>query len=166
MDPDDAQPVRDWLIDCYLPLDRAQRGVLILRPVGSTEAPSLVCECLGKADNQRAAQAANPQRSPIRPYGDTPAGIYAPARITPYQGRNPGIGPYWLPMEGIEGAAKVAKEEGRTGLALHAGRGDLGLTPTFGCIRVYSRHFARIMGLTRGGRIQVRVFDVEGAVRT
>jgi hypothetical protein len=148
-----------WKIHIHLPRDRARPGELLLFN-SSKAAPVFSCPCLGKADNQQAAIRGNPDRSAIRPYGDTPTGSYVPTRVEPYRGIGKHIGPRWMPLEGADGEALQARVNGRTGLAIHAGRGDGRLVPTHGCIRVRDADFAAIDRFLNGAVVEVTVFEV------
>jgi hypothetical protein len=122
-----------------LPLDRTQVGTLrVLADDGSTQFGPVIA--LGKSDNETAAAHGNTARDSTLSYGDTPLGNYDPA--TTLGGVTvPDMGPVIIPLNGISGDALTAKENGRSGLAIHAGRGDdggpyEGLFPTDGCVRL------------------------------
>lgn len=105
----------------------------------STGVELLACPCLGKADGQAAAAAGNPSRDPTKAEGDTPTGVYAAAKLLPIAPSDPNhdhMGDWFLPLIGISGDAMRAKNNGRHGLAIHAGRGDDRLVPTHGCLRI------------------------------
>lgn len=117
-----------------LPYNRYNPGKLVLLSDDGEQIHS--CPALGKADNQKAIKNDNSGRDPVKPWGDTPEGVYAPAkliRLPPPWGH---LGKYFIPLEGIAGQALLAKQNGRTGLGIHAGRGDEKLIPTNGCVRV------------------------------
>ena len=95
--------------------------------------------CRGKADSARAIKAQNPLRDPARPYGDTPSGLYAPSVMTRYEPAHPTFGKFAILIEGVEGEALRAKENGRVGLAIHGGRGDGDLVATYGCVRLLDK---------------------------
>ena len=115
---------------------------------------------LGKADNGRAARAHNAARHPGLPYGDTPSGIYHPSRIVMFAEEHERIGKGWLPLTGAYGMAKWATTTGgRTGLGLHAGRGNDRLVPTFGCLRLRDQDFDRLRTII--GDDPIRVIVVE-----
>ena len=97
--------------------------------------------CYGKADDQSAAAHGNPLRDPLKPFGDTPLGVYncvigRPA-LTPKIVHSYGPNGY-IVLQPVSGAAKLAEKNGRFGLLIHGG--DLNaagkLRPTFGCVRV------------------------------
>ena len=122
-----------------LPADRTRLGMLKI--VGDNPG-DVLCgpfECLGKADNTAAIKANNPRRLPIYPLGDTPTGLYAAAGVSQHE--PPGdMGEQVIWLNGVGGDALTAMQNGRKGLAIHAGRDDggpyAGLWPTDGCVRV------------------------------
>lgn len=120
-----------------LPRDRTRPGVLHL--FGADGAQLEAVPCRGKADGARAAKEGNPSRSSIRRYGDTPTGRYKRTRPTSTGDAATKLGPTWIPLEGAEGDALIAKHD-RTGLGIHAGRGNE-LIATYGCIRVGQNDF-------------------------
>lgn len=149
-----------YRIKIYLPADRRRKGVLrVFR--GPTQEYMMDAPCLGKADNGRAAKAGNPDRDPALPYGDTPAGEYAPAKYVRFAEPRPRIGEGWIPMTGISGQAGDAVRGGRTGLGIHAGRGDGRLVPTYGCLRMLDRDMAWLAKLVGGDEILIEVFEGE-----
>lgn len=122
-------------ITIRLPRDRSKPGELdLIDDAGLLLLRGL--PCLGKADNERAAKAGNPRRLPTKPYGDTPTGTYATATVATYAPPHPRMGAFAIPLEGIDGEALIARAE-RTGLAIHGGRGNVRLVPTFGCVRLF-----------------------------
>ena len=96
---------------------------------------------LGRADAKTAADQGNPGRSTILPYGDTPTGDF---RVDGFQqaGDQDDIqrhGPYGkIKLTPISGEAKLAKDNGRTGLQIHGGvlSSAGALRPTNGCLRL------------------------------
>ncbi|CDO60826.1 hypothetical protein BN1012_Phect2613 [Candidatus Phaeomarinobacter ectocarpi] len=135
-------------IEISLPENRLNIGTLkVLDEDGNQLLADI--ECRGKADNQRAAKRGNPLRHSTYPYGDTPSGEYAPTKCVVFREEIERFGIGWIPMEGISGDAHLAKDNGRTGLAIHGGRGNERLVPTFGCVRVRDidfRHMAHVLG--------------------
>lgn len=130
-----------WTLRVTLPRDRRQSGDFsLIDPAGNT---MLVGPCLGKADNQRAMEAGNINRDPVRPYGDTPAGHYKPTRIQHLVPAHHRMGVYVIAMVGSAGQALAAMTE-RTGLYVHGGRGDARLWPTYGCLRLLDRDMLAI----------------------
>jgi len=139
-------------ITVTLPANRLRTGSLELwREDGATITRYGIWECLGKADNQRAAKKGNPSRDSTRIKGDTPTGVYAPTKVTvrPHYKPGDGVGADWIPLDPQSGDAALAKANGRTGLGIHAERGNYspshtvtnGLVPTEGCIRMRQRDY-------------------------
>lgn len=125
-----------------LPVDRRSAGQITLirgRRVSGR------WRCLGKADNARAIRAGNRERDPTLPYGDFPTGTYEVTGYVAFETPHPRIGNGWLPLDGALGQARDAKQGGRTGLGIHAGRGDDELRPTYGCLRMLDRDFAAMV---------------------
>ncbi|HEV2687303.1 MAG TPA: L,D-transpeptidase [Bryobacteraceae bacterium] len=108
--------------------------------------------CLGKADNQDAAQHQNPTRDPKRPFGDTPTGGYNVAAIVSHQGETDlhtyGAFPSLL-LDPQSGDALTAKQNGREGIMIHGGAPSAtgGLRPTHGCIRLSEASQQGLTGL-------------------
>lgn len=146
-------------IIAFLPVNRAAQGWLHLFGHDGAKLTANI-PVRGKADNARAAAAGNAGRDPTLPYGDTPSGVYAPSRILPLAPPHPRIGALFLPLEGASGDAHLAKLRGRTGLGLHAGRGDGNLVATYGCLRVRDCHMAEIYDIVGGDEVLVTVHDV------
>lgn len=143
-----------------LPKNRYNPGRLAV--VDDNGETAFVCDCLGKADNQRAARADNPDRDPTLPYGDTPTGTYETTQITMFAERHRSLGDGWIVLEGTGGDALTAAEKGRTGLGIHAGRGDDRLVPTYGCVRVLDRDFKMLTDLLYGERFSVVISESSG----
>lgn len=100
--------------------------------------------CRGKADTARAERADNPTRDPTKPYGDFPTGDYKPTQLNIFTHPHARIGIGWIPLEGISGQALDALNGHRTGLGIHAGRGDERLVATYGCLRVRDTDFKKM----------------------
>lgn len=146
-----------WLLTAHLRHDRAQPGEFrLIDPAGS---PVLVGACLGKADGQQAAKVGNPSRNPVRPYGDTPLGRYAPARLTTFNPPHPRLGLYGIELIGEAGPALAAMAE-RAGLWVHGGRGDGRLVPTYGCLRLLDRDMAAVARRVGGDLVRVTIAEV------
>lgn len=145
-------------IEVFLPRDRAKSGYLHLFE-GDGECVIYDVPCRGKADNQRAAANGNAARDPTLPYGDTPSGRYLPARVIRYNPRHPTFGPYAILLEGESGDALKAKRNGRTGLAIHGGRGDDLLVATYGCIRVHDSEMGRLAHVIGDREVVVEVIN-------
>lgn len=94
--------------------------------------------CLGKADNLAAAKADNPNRDPMRPFGDTPLGQWR-GRISAKpmaDTRTYGIHRVIM-LEPAGGDAIKAHRNGRRGIWIHGGALRIGsLRPTHGCVRI------------------------------
>lgn len=141
-----------------LPQNRYNAGTF--RLYGPDGRKRLFGECLGKADNARAAKASNPMRWAHAPYGDTPTGVYKPAAIQLFGVRHARLGSGWLPLDGELGQALYAcTEGGRSGLGLHAGREGAKLIPTYGCIRVLEETWSALCMIA--GTAQIRTVIVE-----
>lgn len=147
-------------IKIFLPADRARAGVLRVFK-GPTQEYMMDRPCLGKADNARAAKAGNPTRDPALPYGDTPTGEFAVSRYFPFAETHPRIGDGWIPMTGLSGQAEDAVRGGRTGLGIHAGRGNDRLVPTYGCVRLLDSDMAWLAKLVGDSEIRTEVFQGE-----
>lgn len=150
-------------IHVYLPKDRNDAGWLNLAgPDGALRLYNIPCR--GKADNERAAREGNPSRDPTRPYGDTPSGTYDPERIVQFDPPHHRLGRWFLPLRGAGGGASgdalLADERGRTGLGIHAGRGDGRLITTYGCLRLHDRDMAEIAAIVGAELVTVTIEDI------
>ncbi|BCW89981.1 hypothetical protein sos41_31490 [Alphaproteobacteria bacterium SO-S41] len=149
-------------IKITLPRNRANPGTLSVLDAAGRE--QLTVPCLGKAAGEIATKAGNPSRNPLKRRGDTPLGTYlahvGAAAFGRYM-KSYGLG--WIPIDPIGGDAQKAEDAGRTGLAIHGGRGNgPKLIPTAGCVRVGDADFAKISAALRGAKgFQVEI--VEGA---
>lgn len=127
-------------IAALLPKDRTKPGTLLL--LADSGAQLLAAPCLGKSDNQKAADNGNPTRDPTRPWGDTPTGMYRSAKVRRFDPEHVTLGPYAIKLDGVSGQALEAVKGGRTELYIHAtrtndaGRGEDRLIPTYGCLRL------------------------------
>ncbi len=94
----------------------------------------------GKADGQIAKQHGNPTLNPTLPFGNHPGGTYHIVAIEKDKQPEHSYGPYFFLLDPVDGEALVAKQNGREGLAIHAG--DMtethGLRATEGCLRIYT----------------------------
>lgn len=146
-------------IQIFLPKDRAKPGFL---HVFDEDGRSLLAnvECLGKADNGMARREGNARRDPTLPYGDAPSGRFAPTRLSLFVRKHRRMGIGWIPLDGDDGQALEAKDNGRYGLGIHAGRGDERLVPTYGCIRVTDRDFDRLVQKISVRPVIVTVEDI------
>lgn len=136
---------KELKIHITLPRDRRKPG--IFRLLDMSDRVLFDAPCLGKADNARAAREGNPTRDPKRPYGDTPTGDYAPARVWRLDPPHRVMGPLVIELEGASGDALQARINGRRGLAIHGGRGDARLVATLGCIRLRDKSMAEVARL-------------------
>ena len=147
-------------IYALLPKDRRLPGMLhLFGHRGGLVLASIAC--LGKADGARAAAEHNPSRDPIMPYGDTPAGTYKPALVDIFAAPHARMGRGCIPLEGEAGEALVAAQHGRTGLALHAGRGNARLVPTYGCVRITDDDFERLVAALGDEPVRVRIEELD-----
>lgn len=132
-------------IEINLPANRNLPGWL--RILDATGASLFGCACLGKADNLEARRRGNPNRDPLKPYGDTPLGQWR-GRISPKpmaDTRTYGIHPVIM-LTPVGGDALAAHDLGRRGIWIHGGALRIGsLRPTYGCIRVANEHMAAIL---------------------
>lgn len=122
-----------------LPTNRWNTGIIrVETPKGEELFASL---CRGKADGQNAAKHGNPSRDPMQQWGDTPTGTYDKTRLVEFAERTQ-LGDAWVPIKGKSGDARTARVNGRTGLGIHAGRGEK-LMATYGCVRLRQSDFDR-----------------------
>lgn len=149
------------LLRVGLPRDRSKTGKLeLLVPtdpdLSSSSFPWTLNAgpfvCLGKSDNEAAADAGNPSRDPLHVDGDFPLGEYSaqlvkwPAAPGPVSRRE--YGPYgYIVLTPVSGDALTAQLNGRDGLRVHAGDPSLagGLRPTHGCLRLSNRDFLALL---------------------
>lgn len=139
-----------------LPGNRYQPGALrVLQGARTVAGP---WACLGRAANELAALAGNPHRDPIMHDGDTPTGLYGRTMVLPTSGRE-GLGLRWIPLIPVAGQALDASLKGRTGLGIHAGRGDEKLVPTAGCVRMLDRDFATLAAALGNSSFDVEIVE-------
>lgn len=136
-----------------LPKNRWNTGLIRVEEPGGKELFASLCR--GKADGQNAAKHGNPDRDPTLPWGDTPTGDYLQTRLIEFAEPTQ-LGDAWVPIEGVSGAAAAAKQNGRTGLGIHAGRGAK-LMATYGCVRLRQSDFDRFADVVGDNRLAVRV---------
>lgn len=138
-------------IDVVLYRDRTKLGSVSWGPTAEE-----ACECYGKADNVQASIHGNKSRDPLRPFGDTPTGVYRGHPVASAgqdQGTLRKYGPHgYISLDPISGDALQAKNNGRFGLLIHGGdpstKGQL--RPTFGCIRLANDDMERLMTAVGG----------------
>ncbi len=109
--------------------------------------------CLGLADSVAAALHGNVTKDPLKPYGNTPIGLYGmiliPASIGDPQGYGPNQRFLLAPRSG---PCVIAETEanGRAGILLHGGALNpkleqwQGMRPTYGCLRFLDSDVARL----------------------
>jgi L,D-transpeptidase catalytic domain len=144
-----------------LPADRKKTGTLTL--IDSLTGLPLFgpVPVLGRAARDTATAKGNPGGNPLLGYGDTPTGSY---RITNIQANGSGtsrpVVSYGqsgsIVLDPLSGDAKQAKDNGRTGLLIHAGRhafssvvGPQSLKPTNGCVRMLDWQLAQLISVIR-----------------
>lgn len=145
-------------IIAFLPIDRKEPGRLHLFDLDGELLHTAAC--FGKADNAKAISEGNPERDPIQPYGDTPAGDFKPCKVERFDPPHPRIGSSWIPLHGASGDAMRAMLS-RTGLGVHAGRGDGQLIPTYGCLRVRDRDMAVLAREIGNDSVTVTIENLE-----
>ena len=128
----------------FLPFNRWKPGTIEVREGDGTLL--FVALARGKADGKAAAAAGNPKRDPARTNGDTPTGRYAPTAVFRFDPPHETLNRAWIPIEGETGQALAAKQNGRTGLGIHAGRGEE-LMATYGCLRMRQSDFDEMEAL-------------------
>lgn len=149
-----------FTLTVFLPKNRWLPGIARLQaPDGARLLGDMPCR--GKADNARAAKAHNADRDPTRPWGDTPSGTYRPSSMTRFRSSHRTLGPLAILIEGETGDALAAKQKGRTGLAVHGGRGDDKLMATYGCVRMFDRDMLALSEAIGSDPVQVIVIDVD-----
>ena len=149
-----------YTLETFLPTDRWLPGFMRLYRAGP-EAGRLFYDipCRGKADSKRAAKNGNPKRHPFAPWGDIPSGIYRPASPTLFKPKHRTFGHAAILLEGETGDALKARQNGRTGLAIHANRGNDRLMATYGCIRVFDRDMDLFVNTILGDTVRVAVIN-------
>lgn len=127
-------PTNRWLAGTLMVEDDS--GSVVLGPF----------PCRGKADGYIAGVHSNPDRDPTRPFGDHPAGLYLISVVQRDKPPAHSYGPFFLLMDPMSGDALTAKENGRTGLAIHGGdlNADGSLRATEGCLRTTNEAISQI----------------------
>lgn len=125
--------------------------------------------CLGLADRAAAASHSNPDRNPLRPFGDTPTGLYIGA-VVPQSPDFRTYGAYGrIMLTPHSGQCCVAEAEPnlRMGLMIHGGALNPaygkwgGLRPTHGCIRMADVSLHAILKYLDGIQLNRMVVKVE-----
>ena len=145
-------------IDISLPLNRWRRGQV--RLLDDEGVVILTAECLGKADGGKAKAEGNADRDPAQPWGDTPTGKFAPAKVQWFDKRL-NVGEAWIPLEGVSGQALEAKGNGRTGLGIHAARGSGKLVATHGCVRMLARDLFQMFVAIGDRTVNIEIHESE-----
>lgn len=140
-------------IEIILKANRAYPGQL--RLVGNDERAIVQGLCMGLADRAQAEKQGNPQRDPVKAWGNTPTGEYTGRLLgyVPKPARSYGVEEP-VTLEPTSGQALLAKQNGRAGLWIHSGDLTTGgfLRPTFGCIRITpATHAALVQALKAAG---------------
>jgi hypothetical protein len=132
-----------------VPKGRMKAGSLVLRSASG----QTLFSCLALA--RSVGQASNPSRDPLHYRGDTPTGRYCATFVSHLPHPVTGIGGLWIgldPDDFHDDQARKAELNGRRGLGIHAGRGNITLKATHGCVRLLERDMidlARIAGKLR-----------------
>lgn len=132
-------------IEIRIPHDRRHYGIL---SVWVKDRVVFQCDCYTKADQAKADAHNNPERDPVLPWGDFPAGRYTVVidsdedRDRVVFGENER-----LRLIGYRGDAALAVSNGRTGIMVHGGRTSS--TATYGCVRVADDNMRRLIGYVR-----------------
>lgn len=135
-----------------LPKNRWQTGRLwVENDSGGTIAGPWLCR--GKADGQIALQHHNPERNPLKPFGDHPTGTYTVAGLIHNKPPVSSYGPCFILLDPIDGEAVKAEDAERRGLAIHGGNptADGGLRATEGCLRTTNAAMTILAGLAKVG---------------
>ena len=147
--------------------DRRIEGRATLFDVAPPDRPVVIggpWPCLGRAAQELANAAGNPERLAVRKSGDTPTGRYAPARLVDLpEGHR--LGPCWLPLSAAADgdAVEAIGANGRRGLGINAGRPrrDGKLIPTEGCVRVDPETILDIERLALGRPIETVITQTD-----
>lgn len=115
---------------------------------------------LGRADSADAARHGNPDRNPLKPYGDTPTGTFACTVVGAGDSLR-SYGPHGrILLRAVGGAALLAAGDGlaittddghRAGLMIHGGApgNGGGLRPTHGCLRLSNENMAALLAVLK-----------------
>ncbi|MDQ1639570.1 MAG: hypothetical protein QOF62_2909 [Pyrinomonadaceae bacterium] len=106
----------------------------------------------GRADRETAKQRGNAGASRLKPYGDTPYGIFAIVdMVKTGSDSNLATDSYGshgaIRLKPIEGEAAVAEQSGRTGFMIHGGSPDAAgnLRPTCGSLRLSNKDMGLLL---------------------
>ncbi len=140
-------------LDVQLHTDRTKEGVATVIDEGQSP---VRFRCLGKSDSTAALRNGNPERDPVKPFGDIPTGDYdavqtvaaLPATADNLRAYGPGVR---FVLNGVAGAAAIAVRNGRFGILIHGGPVGApmptdALRPTHGCLRVDDASVEAIAG--------------------
>jgi hypothetical protein len=139
-------------LNVLLPADRTKLGRFSLID-GSGQQLLGDCPVLGKADNAMALEHKNAERDPMKPFGDTPLGVYV-CVVIPASPNQHSYGPNRrLLLVPKSGPCVVAEDPPacRRGIEWHGGGLNSafgywgGLRPTDGCLRSHDEDIARIL---------------------
>ncbi|MCA9805817.1 MAG: glucosaminidase domain-containing protein [Cyanobacteria bacterium HKST-UBA02] len=152
------------MIIIELPKDRAKVGRLTVVD-WKAEIIAGPFPALGKADNKAAITNGNPKRNPIKPFGDTPTGLYELSitdPLTPQESYGPNS---TLRMTPVSGQALKAKLNGRRGLLIHGGLPGAGrrLRSTHGCVRLFNEDMKLLLDAVTGNPELLRCSISEGS---
>ena len=150
--------------------DRHRVGVLTVTVPSDPGAMSVTCPCLGISDNSQAIAHGNPSRNSLKPYGDTPTGVYLGTVIPPGDADGYGVNRrlFLTPVSG-DGVKAESAPNNRAGLLVHGGRLNPvytwweGLRPTYGCVRVPDDGMGRVLKVIDsnvGAKVMVEVVEV------
>lgn len=141
----------------YLPADRTMQGsAALLDAAGGVVLSGM--DARGKADSSIAEFHENPKRDPLMPYGDTPYGVWHGCKVQKIAPPKNGVGDAWIPLDKpFSGDAVQAKIAGRTGLGIHAGRGNHALVATKGCVRMRESDFKALCGALGDAEFDVEI---------
>ncbi len=119
--------------------------------------------CLGKADNQSAKKAGNPDRNPEYRMGDTPTGDWLITKVIPTGTPGLSVHSYGhhgaLDLKPVRGSCLAAYQNGRTGIWIHGGAPNAAgkMRPTHGCIRFADPHMKSLVQLLRSSLPENRI---------
>lgn len=163
-----------WVVNVKLKTDRMQYGQILASMNGEFYSELLVQRCLGRADQGIATSHGNPTRDSLKPFGDTPTGIYR-MKFEPFpQGMTGDPLKHWLRSYGPYGkfrltplmgdALKAVANYHRDGLLMHGG--DLtddgkNLRPSEGCVRTDNHVLKMYADAIGGGLVEACMIVTE-----